>query len=262
MMKIPYKLFLYFLGILAFWPGFVLAQSPPTPANPATIKAVAAQYAATFTNISADSLAVRKNLDYLGEAFALSVMKGTGRSPSGSLRAECREFIFAMMEGIFAIERILENSDEYANFAASRLTDNEARLLLKTVEGNARLTTKYAEKREIETLVFLGWSGDGFNAYFRSAMINAKHWQRGEYAFETAQLFPYQVALVQKLYARFDAEERKIFDLSNDELRLIVKGQTIWTNYRKSLPRDMKPFAIVTDKLDKLFPMLVKKYAS
>ncbi len=231
------------------------------PANPATIKAAVAKHAASFSKLSASSPVVSKNLDYLSEALALSVMKGTGKSPSNALRSESRELIFAMMEGIFNIERILESSEAYVNFAASRLSETEAQLLLKTVEGNARLM-KYVEKREIVMLSFLGWSGDGFNAYFRSAMINSKRWQQGEYEFESSQLFPYRDAVERRLYGLMDAEERKIHELGNDELTVLSKSVESWTKYRKSLPNDEEPFAIVTGLLDKIFPALVKRYAS
>ncbi len=262
MMKIPFRLSLYCLSIFAFWPGLIFAQSRPTPANPATIKAAVAKHAASFTKLSASSPVVSKNLDYLSEALARSVMKGTGKLPSDALRAESRELIFAMMEGIFNVERILESGEEYANFAASRLSETEAQLLLKVAEGNARLVMKYFEKREIVTLSFLGLSGDGFNAYFRSAMINSMRWQRGEYEFERSQLFPYRDSVEKRLYELMDAEERKVHELGNDELTVLSKDLVSWTKYKKSLPSDEEPFAIVRGSLDKIFQALVKRYAS
>jgi hypothetical protein len=239
----------------------VAAQSSTKPRDLTNLKLALEIDSKIIPHLSEDSAAVKKTLDYLGAALAITVMEGTGKIPSGGLKADSREQVFKLMKAVFALEKELQTSVEFTKFAATKISEKQAQIILKRMRTNALLAKKYQEKRELEILTFLGPLLGGFTRHFERAMVRSKHWKPSDASFERQEIFPYEDSLIESLKTKMSDDEKAIDDIGVEELDVLNALSTIWLEFQHSQPRDREPSAFTADRLESILSALIKKHA-
>ncbi len=250
------------LLITAMLATSVAAQTATKPRDLANLKLAFEIDSKIIPNLSEDSMAVKKTLDYLSEALAITVMGGTGKVPTTALKVETREQVFKLMKVVFALEKELQTSVECTKFAATKISDKQAQITLKRMRTNTVLAKKYKEKRELEILTFLGPLLGGFTRHFERAMVRSKHWKPSDGSFERQEIFPYEDMLIENLKTKMSDDEKAIDDIGVEELDVLNALSTIWLEFQHSQPRDKEPSAVTADTLGIILPALIKKHAS
>lgn len=240
----------------------VAAQPLTKPRDLANLKLALEIDSKIIPHLSEDSVAVKKTLDYLGEELAITVMEGTGKIPSSALKVDSREQVFKLMKVVFALEKELQTSVEFTKFAATKISDKQAQIILKRMRTNDLLAKKYKEKRELEILTFLGPLLGGFTRHFERAMVRSKYWKPSDASFERQEIFPYEDMLIEKLKTKMSDDEKAIDDIGVEELDVLNALSTVWLEFQHSQPRDKEPSAVTADTLGIILPALIKEHAS
>jgi hypothetical protein len=251
------------LLITAILANSVAAQTDTKPRDLANLKLAFEIDSKIIPHLSEDSVAVKKTLDYLSEALAITVMEGTGKTPTRALQLEAREQVFKLMKTVFALEKELQTSAEFAKFAATKISDDQAQILLKRMRINTMLAKKHEEKRELEILAFLGPLVGGFTRHFERAMVISKRWKSSNCnsGFEHREILPYEDMLIEKLKTKMSADEKALDDIGIDELDILNSISTIWLEFQHLQPRNKEPFSVTIDSLKSVLPTLTKKHA-